>query len=735
MKNLTSNLSNYKCLSFDFFDTIARREIDPEQVKKIWCHELIRIYDAKMSAKSLYRRRLQIEEDLCSRSVSEGKDQEFRITDLYDELSELFDANSKVAKSDFLQKCLALELTIEKRYLRLTPVFKQFVKEFRSGAVNSANPNLKIIIISDFYLSREHIQEFLVHLGVRDLFDEIFVSSHTKLKKSSSRFFEYVLAEMAIAAADTLHVGDNQLADIEMAAKVNINSIKVEKDEAFYKDCRKKFGSKTELQNYFRYSNTKNFTGLTLLLYKFCEDLMFHCVRNDVKQLFFLAREGAFLKEVFESYRKTNFPDVDIVSTYIYVSRRSTYLPSLNSLDNGEKFERLLAQYGQNSIRNFLKSLNLNDSDLIAELESINDIDVKHERFVASEAYTDLMANETFVRVYESCRTKQKQELTDYIRACKITEENVIDVVDVGWKGSIQNNLFATFDEKIAFRGHYIGLQKGALTSLVNRKTGYLVDQRKLTREAPQNIFMESTALIESLLSADHGSTSHYLNGTPQLEANKVEESCFDEFISKYQSRAVEEFQTFAQELPKFGLARDDYEECFAKFYTWWICHPSATEVSIFSKLKHYENFGCMDYSDFSPNQTKTAFLKKLIKNPVYAIGSQWWPSVTLLSLDLSFINKFYYIMKHRRLCKYKWNTQKVTGDNGRVSELQSELQNYEKKMQKIVDSQAHLIDQRDKYIKELERKYDECIEAIENQGQMIDERDVYIKQLEERLN
>lgn len=68
---------------------------------------------------------------------------------------------------------------------------------------------------------------------------------------------------------------------------------------------------------------------------------------------------------------------------------------------------------------------------------------------------------------------------------------------------------------------------------------------------------------------------------------------------------------------------------------------------------------------------------------------------------------------------KLRLGTKPVTGPNP---------------LQEVVDSQANLIDERDKYIKELEGKFDEFTDAIRSQDKLINDRDIYIKELEKRL-
>ena len=55
----------YEIYCFDYFDTVACRNVEPEYVKKLWCRELKDFFCTQISAGRLYEYRRAFEADLC----------------------------------------------------------------------------------------------------------------------------------------------------------------------------------------------------------------------------------------------------------------------------------------------------------------------------------------------------------------------------------------------------------------------------------------------------------------------------------------------------------------------------------------------------------------------------------------------------------------------------------------------------------------------------------------------
>lgn len=89
---------------------------------------------------------------------------------------------------------------------------------------------LKVIVVSDTYLSEEQLRELLricAGDGVEKLIDRIFVSSAYGFSKADG-LFSHVLPLLDASPAQILHIGDNPIADFEAPSKLGINVLHLE---------------------------------------------------------------------------------------------------------------------------------------------------------------------------------------------------------------------------------------------------------------------------------------------------------------------------------------------------------------------------------------------------------------------------------------------------------------------------------------------------------------------------
>jgi putative hydrolase of the HAD superfamily len=64
----------------------------------------------------------------------------------------------------------------------------------------------------------------LEHLGIRDLFDRIFISSSVGYKKPDPAFFQHALKECGLKAEDCLMIGNDPFCDVEGAKGLGIDT-------------------------------------------------------------------------------------------------------------------------------------------------------------------------------------------------------------------------------------------------------------------------------------------------------------------------------------------------------------------------------------------------------------------------------------------------------------------------------------------------------------------------------
>lgn len=344
----------------------------------------------------------------------------------------------------------------------------------------------------------------------------------------------------------------------------------------------------------------------------FTERLYHALLEESADQVFFLSREGQPLMRAFELYQLC--VGGKIIPRYLEVSRRSTVLPSLSSLEC-ESFDTLFRQYREISLYEFLASLGLDSyvSEL-SELIGVSgaDISTRLHDFPTSGVFLRLLESSRFQTIYEAERMARKDAFLAYLSSIsggEIPKRMVI--VDVGWKGTIQDNLHSLLclGEGASVRslmGYYVGLIGAGSVREGNEKKGLLFSS--VGRRSPYfHVFNENRALFEILLAADHGSIKSYeIN-----ELGKAVPICgdFDErdMIKKYV-------------LPVQGFIFDRFEyisslrasheislRSVALTHSRMVFSPTKQELDWFDSVFHVENYGVFERSEFKSSRTGLA--------------------------------------------------------------------------------------------------------------------------------
>jgi len=125
------------------------------------------------------------------------------------------------------------------------------------------------------------------------------------------------------------------------------------------------------------------------------------------------------------------------------VSRKSTYICSLKPLPE-EDFARLFTQYRGISLRDFLLSLNFVEGTAKQFCQTLGlDFFRRHIDLPNSEDFRTLIKSNIFFEAYEHLRTTQQKNFIAYLKSFEVDfNREGLNIVDVGWKGSIQDNIF-----------------------------------------------------------------------------------------------------------------------------------------------------------------------------------------------------------------------------------------------------------------------------------------------------
>ena len=82
-----------------------------------------------------------------------------------------------------------------------------------------------VILTSDMYLPKTAIIEILDKCGYNKIYDEIYVSNDIKKRKDTKEIWPFI--KNIYDGKKIIHVGDNNLSDVEYPKEFNISTIKV----------------------------------------------------------------------------------------------------------------------------------------------------------------------------------------------------------------------------------------------------------------------------------------------------------------------------------------------------------------------------------------------------------------------------------------------------------------------------------------------------------------------------
>lgn len=657
----TSSAGSPRVVLIDLFDTIIGRRVEPEYVKAIWSKRLRYLAGLSLSAKDIHELRVTVEAELCQANCQLGFDDEFRHLDMCNEIFARLAAHenlgARMSAAHFSEICENLELQIEQEVQFIYPSAKALLEKLNEDKT-------PVYVVSDSFFSTRQMRRILKGHGLDSLIRGFFLSSETLVAKRSGRLFKRVLGTLGVRGHDALMVGDNPISDIANSHKHGIRSILVRHDL----ESESRLGPKTSQirletgLNSLTQSSAKIFPEMALSMYAFTARLFQRAVQLGESDLLFCSREGLLLKELFDRYQEKLGCSGKIRTHYFYTSRLASFLPSLGPLKT-EGFNRLFRQYRSLSLRTFLLSLQFPE-DLIAQISSALGVPAKEEfsDFPNSLAYAQLRALPLFTDEYERARQEQRTNTIEYLKCFYPNSKlpGTLTLVDVGWKGTIQDNVRNILPDDVTLRGLYVGLVAPGSIGLANLKEGLLFSVLP-TKSDYFDAFFESCALFEILLSAQHPGTLRYerqdTRVVPVLGADE-KSSPVRELIESLQAAYRHSAQALFDAWSLNHLDELADLKGVAARHGRMVFYPSREELGMIASLDHYENFGVFNHTTFWLPETisrreRLRNLSIFLRNPGAVLASSLWPALSLARHGLEWVQPWYGKRKMKRIFGY----------------------------------------------------------------------------------
>lgn len=581
-----------KIISFDIWDTIIKRKCHPEEIKLHVAKYILLKYESilKEEYKDIYeilKLRDEIEANMCRENKEAGHDDECRILDVFKKLQkEIF----KSEMEDISEELLRAEIEQEKRVIFINPEILPIFEKHK---------DLKIYCISDFYMSAESLKELLDHLKLPVKIEKIYSSADYLLNKRTGNLFKKAEEELGIKPEEHIHVGDNQYSDIEMAKSLGIETIKTTKTEFNFVPQRNR-KMELNLAKLKKQSNTKQNKlfniGLELapLLYFFGYSIVEYAIKNNIEKVYYQTREGETFIKIHELIQKNNPFGVDVPKCEIMeVSRMATFSASLKEISILEML-RLWSQYRKQSIKALYKTLAI-DINKYKDFMEKYDINVE-EKIVAP--WFDIKVQELFKdteftnKMQRELENKRKELTTYFANNLEIENDNKpLFVVDIGWRGTIQDNLCYIYPNK-KIGGYYLTLYDYYNLQPENSyKISYLDD-----KEIRDNEIGSIITLLEWIYNPGTGSVIEYKNGKAIRKAKSDETDIVNKYI-----KPLQEGMFAGAEIINEYMKYHPYEAKETKKYVYSLIkqiktNPSKELIEAYYSMVFNDTFGTAEY-------------------------------------------------------------------------------------------------------------------------------------------
>lgn len=632
----------YEFLSLDLWDTVIRRKCHPDAIKVDTARYLYIKYNNYIKWEdetiiSLMKERVACERKIGNKWKKEGFDDEYKIKDVFllwiqNVLCVISAEKAEEIAEDLYQH----ELEYEKQNAYLDPTIVETIKKYKYK---------KIGYISDFYAGHDFLDEILVHIGFPYKWDVKMVSCEQKYNKRSGRLFELAGKQLGILPEEQIHFGDNAYSDYQIPKKLGIEAVHYlpEEEHKKRKEKESKFSIK-EIDSVLKYTDypiTGKKEKISVFFYGFTLWILERCLAQGIKRIFFFTREGEFYKKLYDVIAASNLYGIEPPqSELLEVSRIATFGASLREITIQEMM-RIWNQYSCQSMKAFFTSISIDPDEMQKYLIKYQ---IPYDEVLTypwqNEKVQQLFLDVKFLSAVQKRVEQQKELLLAYCesKGMKQKEKEKIAIIDIGWRGTIQDNICYLFPEYQIY-GYYIGLIPFLNEQPQNAyKEGYINQYKDY-----QKILMLSTP-FEMICNSPNGSTSTYEKQEGKIVAvrkkEETEDKIFFQYTCKIQQDVIQKMQEFIIFTERHYLTEVQFRMQAYKSLEEFIFLPDTACAKAYFELVHNEEFGVGNYVDkrtrFRPFlMIKAVFSEKSRKELKEFLRDTTWPQGYLAKYHL----------------------------------------------------------------------------------------------------
>ena len=319
--------------------------------------------------------------------------------------------------------------------------------------------------------------------------------------------------------------------------------------------------------------------------------------RFGIDHLYFLAREGAAFMRICRRLARARGEAMPR-ATYLGASRASTFLPSMRDLSLGE-ITRVWYQYPRQSFSRLLRNLSL-DADVFgahAARCGIADPNAPIDNVLVHAGLARFLGDDRVQSDFVAARDRARELLVEYLRDRGWFGAKFAGIVDVGWKGSMQTNLWCAA-APARLHGLYL-----ALSPIVSEdapgcsRAGYLADTR--ADDWAQDQVLLNGPVFEMFATARHGSVRGYERREdrggrvrPIVQHHPDEVENFRGVFARVHQGIDDGIDAIERAGGWRGLSGVDLRPAALDLMRRYIVYPTRREADLFTSYSHVENFG-----------------------------------------------------------------------------------------------------------------------------------------------
>lgn len=511
-------MAKIKWVLTDCFDTILLRKNHPDDIKRKWAKHMAEIFQFRITPNEIYEIRRSVERFLIQRC----KLGEFRCDELYEEiLKRIYIKNCDLFEyadaAEWIQKMYQLEFKVESASLSLN---EEYIKKLK-------DIGLPIAVVSEYYMDESFLWSLFHYFGISELINRIFLSCEYRCNKHDGNLYRYVIEELGVPGDDMIMFGDNKTLDIDNAAAHGIKGTLINNAIPYRNQSIEEIEKQIKNILYQDKYKENSFANYATTFYLFIERLYKKCVSYGINDIYFLSREGEMLKKMFDCYIDGH--ETKITSHYLYVSRQATSLAGLMPIEE-ETFNNLHVLFKSTSVTQFLRTIGFTEKKIESLQNRIKlNFEDEKEDLLHSEDFTTIKQDAQFIDTYNQTVANNRKLFEQYLRQEHFFDNNRVALVDVGWNGTIQNNIAKFAENGQTLYGFYCGLVSGAAIEIDNRKEGLLFSDA-FGKSENYDIWSFDCTFFERILTASHAPTIGYRS------ENGIVKPIMKEYVSETES-------------------------------------------------------------------------------------------------------------------------------------------------------------------------------------------------------